>query len=214
MVEKPSHNESPTLKGDSNNKARIQMTQSPKTRQGRNSGRTVRSLCTALALVLVVTLAAGVSIAVFWLHIGIRPVLSGSMRPTYGPGWAIITRPLPVNQVRRGDIVVFTPPGEAAQFAHRVTSVSGPHSHPVITTKGDANPMPDPWHARLEASTVPQVVGEVPWLGYAIVGIKDNFARVLLIALVGLGVCWMGTRAILGRSPSGAAVSAMRPAQR
>ena len=190
------------------------MTENLKTTQERSSGRTLRRVCTSLALVLVVTLAAAASIAVFWLHMGIRPVLSGSMRPTYGPGWAIITRPLPVSQVRRGDIVVFTPPGETAQFAHRVMSVSGSRSHPVITTKGDANPVADPWHARLEGNTVPEVVGEVPWLGYAIVGIKDNFARVFLIALVGLGICWMGTRAILGEAPSRTDLSAIRPAER
>lgn len=177
------------------------MAQERKAGAGRSVTRAVRTATSALAIVLA-GICAACAVAVFWLHIGVRPVLSASMRPTYGPGWAIITRPIPVNQVRPGDIVVFTPPGESAEFAHRVMTVSGPSEHPVITTKGDANPAPDPWHARLDGSTVPEVVGEVPWVGYAIVDLKDQWARVLLIAVVGLGSCYVGTQAILAKPSS------------
>lgn len=153
-------------------------------------------LCTGLAALVALGLAS-LAAAVFLLHLGVRPVLSGSMRPTYGPGWAIITRPIPVSGVRPGDIVVFTPPGEQAPFAHRVTSVSGGPAHPVITTKGDANPGPDPWHARLEGSTVPEVVGEVPWLGYLMVALERQWLHVLLVGVLGTAMCVVGTRAIL-----------------
>ncbi len=135
--------------------------------------------------------------AVFLFHLGIRPVLSGSMRPTYGPGWAIVTRPIPVADVRKGDIVVFTPPGLSSPFAHRVVSVSGSPSHPVITTKGDANSAPDPWHARLDGPTVPEVVTAVPWLGRLMLDVESRDLRLFLLVVAGLALCVAGTRFIL-----------------
>ena len=83
------------------------------------------------------------------LHLAIQPVLSGSMRPTFSPGAVVITRSIPTSSIRPGDIILFVPPGDTSQYAHRVTSVSGPAGRPVITTKGDANPAPDGWHAQI-----------------------------------------------------------------
>lgn len=146
--------------------------------------------------------------SVFLLHLGIRPVLSGSMRPAYGPGWAIVTRQVPVADVRKGDIVVFTPPGLSSPFAHRVVSVSGPLDHPVITTKGDANSAPDPWHARLDGSTVPEVVAAVPWVGGLMSDLESGNLRLLLTVVAGLALCFAGTRFILrggGEVPAEAA---------
>jgi signal peptidase I len=144
------------------------------------------------------------ALAVFWFHLSVHPVLTGSMSPTYGPGWAIITRPIPVSQVRPGDIVLFKPPNAEAQYAHRVVTVSGSSAHPVITTKGDANSAPDLWHARLDGRTVPEVIGEVPGVGWVMVDIRDQWAHVVVVAILGIAVCIVGTRAILGGSRAGA----------
>jgi len=163
--------------------------------QARRVLRLVAAVFTAVTAVCF----TGIAVAVLWLHIGIRPVLSGSMRPTYAPGWAIVTRQIPLSAVRRGDIIVFTPPGSDAQFAHRVTSVSGPANDPIVTTKGDANPSPDAWHLRLEGTTVPEVVTEVPWLGSIMVDFEHQWEHAALIALLGLGICFGGTKAILRR---------------
>jgi signal peptidase I len=138
-------------------------------------------------------------VTVFWFHLSARPVLSGSMRPTFAPGSVIVTRALPVSQVRAGDIIMFTPPGWNASVAHRVVAVSGPADHPVVSTKGDANPVKDPWHARLNGTTVPEVVASVPWLGWAMTDVAHHWLRAFLIALVGLGVAIPGVRAILRR---------------
>lgn len=143
------------------------------------------------------------AVAVLWLHLGIQPVLSGSMRPTYGPGWIVITRAIPVADVRPGDIIEFIPPGSKQQYAHRVVSVSGSPRERIITTKGDANARPDPWRARLEGKTVPQVIGEFPMLGWVMVGIervlRSPVARALVIGGSGVSLCFAGTRSILGR---------------
>ncbi len=167
--------------------------------------RRVGGIFGAAITVVISLLFASTALAVFVFHFSVHPVLSGSMRPTFDPGWAIITKPIPVSEIRRGDILLFKPPGEAAQYAHRVVTISGSSAHPVITTKGDANRSPDLWHARLTGSTVPEVVGEVPEVGSVMVDIRDQWTHVVLVALLGLGLCLVGTRAILGGSGAGSA---------
>jgi signal peptidase len=130
------------------------------------------------------------------LHLNIQPVLTGSMRPTYGPGALVVTEPVPVADLHPGMIVLFTPPGKHAQFAHRIVTVTGPRTAPIITTKGDANRYPDPWHAQLTSATVPRVVATVPWIGRLMVGLRGSLQLVLII-LGGLTVAVAGARWIL-----------------
>ncbi len=136
------------------------------------------------------------ALAVVVLHVGVQPVLTGSMLPTYGPGSVVVTEPVPVADLHRGMIVLFTPPGEHVEFAHRIVSVTGPRMAPVITTKGDANRFPDPWHAQLTSATVPRVVTTVPFVGRLMVGLRGS-VQLLLIVLGGLTVAITGTRWIL-----------------
>jgi signal peptidase I len=140
--------------------------------------------------------AAALALMVVAFHIEVRPVLTGSMVPTYGPGALLVTQPVPVTDVHKGMIVLFVPPGQRSEFAHRITSVSGGRSHPIITTKGDANKAPDPWRARLDSPTVPEVVASVPWLGRLMIGLRGPI-QIVLIVLGGLIVSVSGTGWIL-----------------
>ena len=151
------------------------------------------------------------AVAVFWLHLAIQPVLSGSMRPAFGPGSAILTRSVPTAALRPGDVVVFRPPHQTAGYAHRVMSVTGDPRHPVITTKGDANPVADPWRAQISTSTVPVVIGSVPWVGRLMVGVRGGTARIALAALAGIVFFLVGTRSILGPRPSAVPTTSSRP---
>ena len=137
-----------------------------------------------------------IAVSVFWLHLAVRPVLSPSMRPAFAPGWAIVTRTEPVSALRPGQVVVFRPPGMSTAYAHRVTSVTNHGGHVIITTKGDANTAPDPWHAQLEGRTVPKVVYAVPLLGHVMVGLESKQARAVLVLVAGLFIGVGGTRAI------------------
>lgn len=167
-------------------------------RDERRTAGSPERLLHGLRMVCAVGLAcvfAGLALTIVVLHLGIRTVLTGSMRPTYGPGAVVVTEPLPVSHLRPGMIVLFILPGEHAVFAHRITSVRGPRSAPIVTTKGDANPAPDPWHAQLKSATVPQVVATVPWVGRLIVGIRGP-VRILLVLVGGVvaavaGVLWI-----------------------
>ena len=88
------------------------------------SHRVLVVLITMCAAVVTVALAV-LAFAVVAFHIEVRPVLTGSMVPTYGPGSLLVTKPVPVTDLHKGMIVLFVPPGERAEFAHRITSVSG-----------------------------------------------------------------------------------------
>jgi len=134
---------------------------------------------------------------VFFLHLTIDPVRTGSMVPTYGPGWAVLMKPIPVADVRPGMIVAFDPPGSSAGYVHRVVTVSGPPNRPVITTKGDANRHPDPWHAQLTTPTVPRVIWEVPFLGSIMLDLQQRSTRVGLMGFGGYSIAGAGSRAII-----------------
>lgn len=169
------------------------MTVEPETSHLRHAIRVAAVALTVFACGAIALAAA----AVFFLHLAIQPVLSGSMRPSFSPGAAIVTRSIPSSSVQRGDVIVFTPPGETSRFAHRVTSVSGPKNRPIITTKGDANPAADPWHAQIVTPSVPKVVGSIPWFGRLLVAVEQRGPRLLLVVAAGLVICVLGTRSIL-----------------
>jgi len=143
--------------------------------------------CLALAV------SAALAISVITLHLGVRAVLTGSMRPDYGPGAVLLTQRIPVSAVKTGMIVLFVPPGKHSEYAHRVMSVTGTSASPIITTKGDANAAADPWHARLVTPFANQVIGSLPGLGRVIVAIRGT-GQILLAVVGGVVAIWAGTR--------------------
>lgn len=84
------------------------------------------------------------------------------MQPTLSAGDLAVTRAVPVGSVAVGDVVVFYPPTGTRAVIHRITSVHDA----VITTRGDANPVDDPWHIRLAGPTAYRLVAVVPLLGW------------------------------------------------
>lgn len=145
---------------------------------------------------LIVTLL-GLVAAAAMLHVAVAPVLTGSMTPTFRPGAAIITRTVPVDQVRVGQVAVVVPPGHTAAFAHRIVSVSGDPAHPTIRTKGDANSAPDPWSVRLSGSSVPEVAAHLPSLGRVLVLPHQPAGRALLVGLLGMFLTGLAIRLVL-----------------
>jgi signal peptidase I len=149
--------------------------------------------------VVVALLSAVVAVSVVALHLGVRPVLTGSMRPDYGPGAVLLTRQIPTTSLRPGMIVLFVPPGEHAQYAHRITTATTTPDGTVLTTKGDANRAGDPWHARITAPRVSEVVGSLPGIGRLLVFFRGD-GQILLALVGGLVAAWAGTRWILTSS--------------
>ncbi len=141
------------------------------------------------AALLVLLLSAVVAVSVVTLHLGLRAVLTGSMRPDYGPGAVLLTKRIPIEDIHPGMIVLFVPPGRSSEYAHRIVTVTGPKDAPVVTTKGDANKAVDPWHAKLVSPTVNEVIGSFPGLGRVIVAIRGT-GQILLAVVGGLLAAW------------------------
>jgi len=165
----------------------------------RRAGAVQRVLPALMVTSAAVILAASAALAsaVVILHLGVRPVLTGSMSPAFGPGAILITRPVPVQDLQTGMIPLFIPPGGHAELAHRITSVNRSPDGPTVTTKGDANRAADPWHARFNGRSVPVVVATVPWLGRLMAGIRGPI-QLTLIIVGGLVVAVSGAGWILG----------------
>jgi signal peptidase I len=160
----------------------------------------------ALVVAAIVCVVAGIGAGKYVLHLGMSPVLTGSMRPSFAPGDAIVTRPVAVSSLHAGMVVVFVPPGHAEAYAHRIVSMTGNHDRPVLVTKGDANPAPDRWRVTLTSPTVPRVVGSVPKAGYVLASLREPRWRAGVIGALGLLMTALLTRSVLGsrpRSPSG-----------
>lgn len=155
----------------------------PTTVDGRRLWSRVAGFTASCLFVVVVLAMMGVGIGAV-LGYRVSPVLTGSMRPTFGPGAAVVLRPIPVSSVRPGMIVEFVPPGQTAPYTHRVISVTGTPARPLIRTKGDANPAPDSWQVQLNGPEVNEVVGSVPYVGRAIVFAHQPGALLALIGLV------------------------------
>jgi signal peptidase len=144
-----------------------------------------RHILKVSAGLVALALSAVVALSVVTFHLGVRAVLTGSMRPDYGPGAILLTERVPTSSIRPGMIVLFVPPGETSEFAHRIVSVSGPADAPIITTKGDANKTADPWHAQLTTPTVNRVIGSLPQLGRVLIALRGS-GQILLAVVGGL----------------------------
>ena len=158
------------------------------------------TIVTAVAAAVIGTGAlatAGVAAVVLTTNVHGSAVLSGSMRPAFAPGDAVLIRNVPVSEVRPGMVVEVIPPGESVPFAHRVVSVSGDRSPPTITTKGDANPQRDSWTVTLSSASVPRVVGVVPHLGSFVNAPTQPRDRAFLIALLGVMTTLFGGRMLV-----------------
>lgn len=121
-------------------------------------------------------------------------MLSGSMVPHIRPGDVVVDVAEPISKIRVGQILTLqTPTPTHYVDSHRVFKIMHRHGHVFIKTKGDANPVPDPWTAELHGRIVWRVVAVVPKLGFAINALRSRGAHMLLVViapvlLVGLGV--------------------------
>ncbi|MCU1452822.1 MAG: signal peptidase [Acidimicrobiales bacterium] len=130
-------------------------------------------------------------------------VLTGSMRPTADPGSLVIDTPERLSALRLGDVITYsTPIGDHPVISHRIVAIKGAGTaHPIVRTKGDANPAADPWEARLEGTTVWRVRYSFRHVGAAIRLLRApqtrrfaTFGAPLLLAAIWLREIWSPAR--------------------
>jgi signal peptidase I len=131
----------------------------------RRWGLLVHHLVTAVVLAGALG-ALAVGLLLFTGTIHLQTVLTGSMRPTASPGDVAVTRVVPVDSLRVGDVISFYPPGQTTPVLHRIRSLEATPAGLQITTKGDANNTDDPWHATLKGTSAYRLVAVVPFVGW------------------------------------------------
>jgi signal peptidase I len=100
-----------------------------------------------------------------------------SMRPLFRPGDRIQFVPCCIEDLRRGDVIIFIPPGQNERVVHRVVSTK-PDG---IRTKGDANSYRDAWGLRQE-----DIVGRAVSVerGGRVIPVAGGIAGRLLASLI------------------------------
>ena len=112
-------------------------------------------------------------------------VITGrSMTGAIGRGALIYSKPMPVTELKVGDIITFTPPDTEKPVTHRLIAVDrNDGGQLVFRTQGDNVPSADPWHMTPSTPTTPRYVAQIPYLGYAIAAFSLPLGRVLLLVL-------------------------------
>ena len=117
---------------------------------------------------------------------------SGSMTPAIETGDVVVTEPIAPLSARVGDIVTFRDPeGSGKLFSHRVQSIRPVGADVRFVTRGDANTSTENWNVPADGS-VGKVLYTVPKIGYALMWTGTVPARIALIVIPALLLCWTG----------------------
>jgi signal peptidase I len=173
-------------------------------RSGLNFATWARWLRTVIAYVLLLAVLVAAGICAFALVQGtwvVTPVLSGSMRPGFSVGGAVISQRVPVDSLHVRDVIIFNDPLKPSeQIVHRIVRISKNKSGQLqFNTQGDANNVRDPWTITIRGNTVYRVRWSVPLLGY----VANSYQRHRGDYLLGAGIVLIliAVSTVLGTRP-------------
>ena len=114
-------------------------------------------------------------------------IVSGSMTGTYDQGSLVLAEVVPVADLRVGDIITYEPPAGAGPehlITHRIAWIGRDDAgRRVFRTKGDANPVADPWTFRLSRPTQARVRAGIPYAGHALAAHGRRDVRTAVVTL-------------------------------
>jgi signal peptidase len=147
-------------------------------------------------------------------------ITGGSMSGTFEIGAVVFEEPVPVEDLRVGDVITYLPPADAGVgnlVTHRIHRIlRTPEGERVYRTKGDANADADPWTFHLDAAEQPRMAFAVPVVGHVFIALADRATRILVVglpaALIALGALVQLVRALRpAPRPAGPAVPVRSP---
>lgn len=146
------------------------------------ASRVITSLLMTVAMLLLLAMTVGPRV----LHYRTATMLTGSMSPTIKPGDVVIDTPIAASDVKVGDIITYHIPVDDHRVeSHRVSWVGHDASGAVLVrTKGDANPIDDPWTARFQTEQVWRVRHVIPFVGQAIRELRRPSVHLVLTGLI------------------------------
>jgi len=134
-----------------------------------------------LLLSVVLALAATYVPSLLGFH---RYVLVGeSMEPTIHRGSLVFDDIVPVEQLRKGDIVTYIPPGLTEPMTHRIISMRTHHGERVFRTKGDNNKVADPGRFSFRQPQQARVRFSIPYVGWLYIALTHPGLRIWLVAV-------------------------------
>jgi signal peptidase len=117
-------------------------------------------------------------------------IVSGSMTGTYDRGTLVLDEVVPVADLKVGDVITYLPPAGAGPdhlITHRIAWIGkDSNGGRIFRTKGDANPVADPWTFRLSQPTQARVRFGVPHVGRVLWALSRKDVRMVIIALPAL----------------------------
>jgi signal peptidase I len=150
----------------------------------------------------------------FAFHLEPVVMLTGSMGSTIPPGSLIIDRRVAPATLKVGDTITFEKPlGEPGLDTHRIIAIAHSNGHTSYQTKGDANPVEDPWTIEFKNQTAHQVIYSVPRLGWLLLLLRTPIFRdlVLVAALLVVFSTVLKALAVAGAANTTAASIATPP---
>jgi signal peptidase len=137
-----------------------------------------------VALALATLAVLGLAVGPLLLPYKLFTVMSRSMEPSIPLGAEVLDISVPGRTLKEGDVITFDHPERPDErVTHRIVAVDRSAAAPVLTTKGDANGVADPWRLTAAGPTL-KVVAAVPYAGFALSGVGSPTARLLLVGLV------------------------------
>ena len=112
-------------------------------------------------------------------------VLSDSMAPSFHRGDVLMVKPFAKTELRQGQVVILpNVDKDGSQYVHRLINVQIKGKSVKVETKGDANPVKDPWTLNIKSNEVPLVIGQLPTAKLPIVDLSRNQIMIFLGLLV------------------------------
>jgi len=130
-------------------------------------------------------------------------VVSSSMEPTLHVNDLIIVSHVNPRNIKVGDIIVFRSPIEPNMLiVHRVIEVIEKNGVLMFKTKGDNNPVPDPWVVK-ENYVIGKVIFSIPYIGIIIRVIDENLLiRIWIIGILIVAIIYLEYKEYLTRKYS------------
>jgi signal peptidase I len=135
--------------------------------------------------------AAIVACALFYLGLILlrfQPmvILTGSMQKTIPVGSLVVDRSVDPHRLQVRDVISFQKPlGAKGIDTHRIVAIKMDKGKRLYQTKGDSNPIADPWVITFEPGMVAhRMVFTVPYAGNALLFARSPLGRLSLVAYV------------------------------
>jgi signal peptidase len=149
------------------------------------------------------------------------PVMSNSMAPGMAVGSLALTLPVSRDDIRVGDVIVFTDPDHPTiRVIHRIIHIYGPDeassftnwvpNQLIASTKGDNNPQADPWTVTVSDATIWRLDRSLPYLGEPAMWFENPSIRLWGFGAGGAALIgWI--LVIIWRRPSAESAEAAEP---